>query len=168
MKGEYVGTEQSQPLAKYWHNLNQQQLEALAASLAPLLVAGDVVFLEGDLGAGKSTFARALIRSALAEPSAEVPSPTYTLVQTYDPEGAPHINHYDLYRLSSADEVYELGMDEALQQGAALIEWPERLGGALEADLSLSFEQGDGPDTRNLTAKARPSWGERLNAWGSA
>ena len=102
------------------------QTQALAKALGPHLQAGDCVLLEGELGAGKSTFARALIQS-LAGAEIEVPSPTYTLVQSYLlPQLAVH--HFDLYRLSEPDEVYELGWEDILTSGACLIEWPSRLG----------------------------------------
>ncbi len=102
-------------------------MAALGARLAPLLRPGDAVFLSGGLGAGKSTLARGLIR-ALTRPDLEVPSPTFTLVQFY--EGAHLlIAHFDLYRLKRPEEAFELGLEEALSEGAALIEWPERLNG---------------------------------------
>ena len=85
--------------------------------------------LSGDLGAGKTTLARALIRAMAGDPALEVPSPTFTLVQSY--EGRVPIHHFDLYRLTSPEELDELGLDEALSDGAALIEWPERAGEAL-------------------------------------
>lgn len=112
---------------------------ALAEKLAPLLKAGDVIALHGGLGAGKTTFSRALI-SALLGQETEVPSPTYTLVQTYDGPDFP-IFHFDLYRLNSPDEVDELGWDET-QDGLALIEWPDQAGSRLPAwrlDLSLEL-----------------------------
>lgn len=94
--------------------------EDLALALRP----GDVLALKGDLGAGKSTLARALIRSLADDPGLEVPSPTFTLVQSY--EARIPVHHFDLYRLSSAAEMDELGLDELVAQGAALVEWPER------------------------------------------
>jgi len=102
--------------------------EAVAAKLG----AGEAVCLSGPLGAGKSTLARALIR-ALTTPDEEVPSPTFTLVQFYE---GPRLSvaHFDLYRLTSPDEAYEIGLDEALDAGAAVIEWPERLEGGLPSD----------------------------------
>jgi tRNA threonylcarbamoyladenosine biosynthesis protein TsaE len=104
----------------------------LGAAIARVLKPGKAVCLSGPLGAGKSTLARALIR-ALTAPDEDVPSPTFTLVQFY--EGAAlKVAHFDLYRLTSAQEAYEIGLDEALEDGAAVIEWPERLEGALPAD----------------------------------
>ena len=117
--------------------------DALAARFAGHLRAGDCVALHGPIGAGKSHFARAFIRAHLGR-CEDVPSPTFTLVQTYG--AAPEVWHADLYRLSHPDEVLELGMDQALEQAICLIEWPERMGAALPADaihLRLSV-QGDG------------------------
>lgn len=96
----------------------------LGEDLAMALRAGDVLALKGDLGAGKSTLARALIRALADDAGLDVPSPTFTLVQSYDTRIPVH--HFDLYRLSSAGEIDELGFDDALLQGAALVEWPER------------------------------------------
>ncbi|TPJ74349.1 tRNA (adenosine(37)-N6)-threonylcarbamoyltransferase complex ATPase subunit type 1 TsaE [Mesorhizobium sp. B2-7-1] len=96
----------------------------LGEDLAMALRAGDAIALRGDLGAGKSTLARALIRALADDTGLEVPSPTFTLVQSYETRVPVH--HFDLYRLSSPDELDELGLDDALSQGAALIEWPER------------------------------------------
>lgn len=104
----------------------------LGAAIAAALRPGEAVCLSGPLGAGKSTLARALVR-ALTTPDEEVPSPTFTLVQFYEgPRLA--VAHFDLYRLSSPDEAYEIGLDEALDSGAAVIEWPERLEGQLPPD----------------------------------
>jgi tRNA threonylcarbamoyladenosine biosynthesis protein TsaE len=99
---------------------------ALARRLAAQLRTGDVLLLQGDLGAGKTALARAIIM-AMNPVIAEVPSPTFTLVQQYDtPAGA--VFHYDLYRLKHADEIIELGWDENRANGISLVEWPERLG----------------------------------------
>jgi tRNA threonylcarbamoyladenosine biosynthesis protein TsaE len=97
----------------------------LGQAVAPLLAPGDSVLLYGPLGMGKSTLARGLIR-ALTTPDEDVPSPTFTLVQFYD--GDPPVAHFDLYRLTRPDEAFEIGLDEALDEGCAIIEWPERLG----------------------------------------
>src|SRR5205807_6696912 len=97
----------------------------LAARISALAEIGDVIALSGDLGAGKTTFARAFIR-ARGE-TGEVPSPTFTLVQVYELAAAA-IWHFDLYRLRSPDEAWELGIEDALTEGISLIEWPDRLG----------------------------------------
>jgi len=104
----------------------------LGAAIADRLRAGDAVCLWGPLGAGKSTLARGLVR-ALTQADEEVPSPTFTLVQFYETADFS-LAHFDLYRLTRPDEVEEIGLDEALDQGAVLIEWPERLEGRLPAD----------------------------------
>ena len=97
----------------------------LGAAIAPRLAPGEAVLLYGPLGMGKSTLARGLIR-ALTTPDEDVPSPTFTLVQFYETE--PPVAHFDLYRLTRPDEAAEIGLDEALDEGCAIIEWPERLG----------------------------------------
>ena len=105
-------------------NLNSlEDTDKLAATLAPLFASGDVVELQGDLGAGKTTLAKAIIRK-LAGADTEVTSPTFNLVQLYDTP-AFTIWHFDLYRLKSAHELVEIGLDEALDSGVSLIEWPE-------------------------------------------
>ena len=109
--------------------------------IAPLLKAGDSVLLYGPLGMGKSTLARGLIR-ALTTPDEDVPSPTFTLVQFYETAAFP-LAHFDLYRLSDPDEAYEIGLDEALDGGVALIEWPQRLEGRLPAnrlDIDIALD----------------------------
>ncbi len=109
----------------------------LAASLRP----GDALCLTGPLGAGKSTLARALIR-ALTTPDEEVPSPTFTLVQFYETPDFP-LAHFDLYRLTNPEEAYEIGLEEALDGGVALIEWPQRLEGRLppnRLDIDIALD----------------------------
>ncbi len=115
--------------------------QALGRALAAALRPSDAVCLTGPLGAGKSTLARALIR-ALTSPDEEVPSPTFTLVQFYETAAFP-LAHFDLYRLTDPDEAYEIGLDEALDDGVALIEWPQRLEGRLPAtrlDIDIALD----------------------------
>jgi len=122
--------------------------QALGRRLAALLGPGEAICLSGPLGAGKSTLARALVR-ALTTPDEEVPSPTFTLVQFYETGRFP-LAHFDLYRLTDPDEAYEIGLDEALDGGAALVEWPQRLEGRLPADrldIEIAFE-GEGRTAR--------------------
>lgn len=120
----------------------------LGSALAKLLRSGDALLLSGDLGAGKSTLARALVR-ALTRPDEDVPSPTFTLVQTYNGPDFP-IFHFDLYRLNGPEEVNELGFDEALDEGAVVVEWPQRLGARLPPDrLDIELRRaGDGRQAR--------------------
>lgn len=114
--------------------------DALARRIAQILRPGDVILLHGPIGAGKSHFSREVIRVRLSNPNEEVPSPTFTIVQSY-PDIAGDIWHCDLYRLSSPDELVELGLEEAFEEAICLIEWPDRLGdarprGALNLHLS--------------------------------
>ncbi len=116
--------------------------EALGAALAERLKPGDVVGLKGELGAGKTTLARAILRAAAGDPDLVVPSPTFTLVEVYDtPRGTYW--HFDLYRLEAPEQVYELGWEEALAGGIVLIEWPERLGALLPRHLAVNLEVAD-------------------------
>lgn len=136
---------------------------ALAEDLAAVLRPGDAVALVGDLGAGKSTLARALIRALADDDGLEVPSPTFTLVQSYD---LPRLTlaHFDLYRLSDADELDELGFDEALADGAVLVEWPDRAGDRLPDDaLIVVIEPGATPEARRVRLDGPAArWGFRL------
>ncbi|WP_151718956.1 tRNA (adenosine(37)-N6)-threonylcarbamoyltransferase complex ATPase subunit type 1 TsaE [Gemmobacter serpentinus] len=117
---------------------------ALAARFAARLAPGDVLLLSGQIGAGKTHFARALIRARLGA-DIEVPSPSFTLVQTYE-DASGDIWHADLYRLAHPDEVIELGLEAAFRDAICLIEWPDRLGSlAPETALHLTFSlQGEG------------------------
>lgn len=122
-----------------------------ARLLGKCLTSGDTILLTGDVGAGKTHFARALIQSLLIQPE-DVPSPTFTLVQTYDTKAGP-IWHADLYRLGSSYEIEELGLIDAFDSAICLIEWPDRLGPLRPvAALELQFET-TGDDTRQLTAQ---------------
>jgi len=124
----------------------------LGAGIAGGLKAGDAVALWGDLGAGKTTLARAILRALGV--AGEVPSPTFTLVQNYDT--APRIAHFDLYRLKSAREMEELGFEDALMEGAVLVEWPERAPEVLPPDaLHVRLGQDKGGRNARLTGPAR-------------
>ncbi|MEY2884588.1 MAG: tRNA ((37)-N6)-threonylcarbamoyltransferase complex ATPase subunit type 1 TsaE [Pseudomonadota bacterium] len=137
------------------HGLSETDLTALAARLAAVLRPGDTIALSGDLGAGKSTFARALIR-ALGW-AGEVPSPTYTLVQNYDPPDVRvPVWHVDLYRLDSPDDADALGLFET--DAALVIEWPVRLGDRLPGDALRLQLSGSGDTLRHLTWEAPPAW----------
>ena len=130
-----------------------------ASSLAPLLKAGDSVLLSGEIGAGKSAFARALIRAHLGRQE-DVPSPTFTIVQTYQADEV-EIWHCDLYRLTHPDEAFELGLEEAFDTAICLIEWPDRLGDEIpKGALSLAFEATD--TGHEMTVTASPHWLDRL------
>lgn len=128
--------------------------EALAGRLRP----GDVIALYGDLGAGKTTLARGLLR-ALGH-DGDVASPTFPIVQPYD-ELEPPVWHVDLYRIETEAELAELALDEALAHAALLIEWPERMGGGLPSQaLRLRLERR-GEGVRALTASVPPAWAGR-------
>ena len=116
--------------------------EQLGATLAARLHPGDVVGLQGELGSGKTTLARAILRAAAGDPELIVPSPTFTLVEVYEtPRGT--FWHFDLYRLETPEQVFELGWEEALAEGISLVEWPERLGPLLPQHLSVTLEVED-------------------------
>jgi tRNA threonylcarbamoyl adenosine modification protein YjeE len=133
---------------------------ALGAQIAAALKSGDAVALAGDLGAGKTTLARAMLRAlGIGE---DVPSPTFTLVQHYE---APRlkIDHFDLYRIENESEIEQLGLDDTLQDGAALIEWPERAGarlppGALRIELEIA-----GAHSRRAIVSGPSEWASRLS-----
>jgi len=137
---------------------DKEATEALATKLAPLLESGDVIALSGDLGVGKTAFARALIR-ALGS-AEDVPSPTFTLLQTYD-TGAGPVFHYDLYRIAHPDELTELGWEES-RAGIALIEWPERAGVLLPQDrLDVNLAFAAAPGARSATLCPQGNWRTR-------
>jgi N-acetylmuramate 1-kinase len=143
--------------------LDEAALERLAELAAFSIRRGDLIALSGDLGAGKSTFARAFIRALSGSDTVEVPSPTFTLVQTYS-TARLEIAHFDLYRLTEPSEVDELGMDEAVAGGAAIVEWPERAGGRLPgARLSLAITETPGDtNTRDVALTGDAAWAARL------
>lgn len=125
------------------HLADESATEILGQDLAAALRAGDVLALNGDLGAGKTTLARALVRALADDQQLEVPSPTFTLVQAYDTR-IP-IQHFDLYRLAAPDELDELGFEEAISLGAVIVEWPDKAGNRLPADAIMIDIAHDGP-----------------------
>ncbi len=138
---------------------------SLAARVAAIALPGDVIALAGELGAGKTEFARAFI-NALAQlhgqPAEEVPSPTFTLAQSYD---FPPFTvwHFDLYRIERPDEAWELGIEDAFADGVSLIEWPDRLGGLLPPDaLRITLLDAETPDARRAGIVADAAWARRL------
>lgn len=144
------------------HLATPEDTARLAQSLAPYLVAGDTLLLAGPIGAGKTHFARSLIQQRLMALGRveDIPSPTFTLVQTYDGDTV-EIWHADLYRLTSVEDIIELGLDEAFDTAITLIEWPDRLGdetpeNACKIDFCVEGESRD----------ARVLWIDpRLDRW---
>ncbi|MBX9683233.1 MAG: tRNA (adenosine(37)-N6)-threonylcarbamoyltransferase complex ATPase subunit type 1 TsaE [Hyphomicrobium sp.] len=143
-------------------DLTEPALTRLAEEVAFMLTPGDLVTLSGDLGAGKTTVARALIRAAMQDWSLDVPSPTFTLVQTYACSRF-EIAHVDLYRTTSADELDELGLDDVLKTGVALIEWPERGDGRLgDVSLAIELHEAVGGNRRSVVLSVPPHAAQRL------
>jgi tRNA threonylcarbamoyladenosine biosynthesis protein TsaE len=133
---------------------------ALAARIAAMATPGDIIALKGDLGTGKTAFARAFIRAWVNQE--EVPSPTFTLVQVYD-VGPTAIWHFDLYRIRAPEDAWELGIEDAFVEGISLIEWPERLGPLLpDRRLELNFAFGDNPGARLIAVDPGKGWQARL------
>jgi tRNA threonylcarbamoyladenosine biosynthesis protein TsaE len=146
----------------------------LAMRMAPLFVPGDTVLLGGDIGAGKTHFARSVIQARLATAGRfeDVPSPTFTLVQTYD-DGVCEIWHADLYRICDESEVAELGLTDAFIDAICFVEWPEKMTRCGPPDaLKLDFSPGPDTDQRFVAAAAQaPRWNkvvEMLSAYDAA
>lgn len=137
------------------HANDETTVRDLAAQIAQISRAGDVIALYGDLGVGKTVFARSFVQS-LSLPDEDVPSPTFTLVQMYDGEKsdgtALTVYHFDLYRLKNPEEIYEIGFEEALSDGVSLIEWPQKAGNLLPKNrLEIHIEAPDASTRRVLT-----------------
>jgi len=145
---------------------NPTATERLAAIIAAEARPRDAILLSGDLGAGKTHFARAFI-NALADTAEEVPSPTFTLVQSYAATvaGQPvEIAHFDLYRLKSSEETIELGIEEAFAEGVSLVEWPDRLGAMTpKQHLALRLEIAPDGVMRRAFLQGTADWRERLD-----
>jgi tRNA threonylcarbamoyl adenosine modification protein YjeE len=137
-------------------------LARLAELVALVLQRGDVVTLAGDLGAGKTTFARALIRALMEDEEVEVPSPTFPIVQPYATRRLA-VAHFDLYRLSGPDDLGEVGLDDAVRTGAAIVEWPDRAGEPIGPDrIEIVIGAGPVPDERMLSIEPHGTWIARL------
>ncbi|MEM9763603.1 MAG: tRNA (adenosine(37)-N6)-threonylcarbamoyltransferase complex ATPase subunit type 1 TsaE [Pseudomonadota bacterium] len=144
----------------------EDETEAFGRLLAGALDAGDTVLLSGTLGAGKSALARAILRARLADPAAEVPSPSYTLVNVYEPPAGPPVWHADLYRLGDSSELAELGLEDAFASTICLVEWPDRLPSqpARRLEIALALpDDASGEDVRRAEITATGSW-PRLEA----
>src|ERR1700704_7200922 len=131
---------------------NEEAMHQLVQDIAIALEPGDLITLSGDLGAGKTTFARALIRHLAGDPAVEVPSPTFTLMQTYELPRFPVV-HADLYRVSGSSELAELGFEDLPPGAVVLLEWPDRAAGFLppdRLDIALTLAPQLGLDHRNL------------------
>ncbi len=139
---------------------NTEATERLGADIACGLKPGDLILLSGELGAGKTTFSRAMIRQMAEDMELEVPSPTYTICQSYDARIPLH--HYDLYRLSNLEELDELGWQEQLESGCALMEWPQNVFDAMPPDAILISLKEEDENTRTIEISAPPKTLERL------
>lgn len=138
----------------------------LGAALARVLRPGEALCLSGPLGAGKSVLARGAIR-ALTTPDEEAPSPTFTLAQFYKGEGLD-LTHFDLYRLANAEEAFEVGLDEALEEGAVIIEWPERLDPHRPADrLDIEIAIDETGEARHARLTPHGAWEGRGIEFGA-
>jgi tRNA threonylcarbamoyl adenosine modification protein YjeE len=138
--------------------------DALAAFVAEWIRPGDLIALSGDLGAAKTTFARALIRRLTGDPALEAPSPTFTLMQIYDGPGYP-IVHADFYRIRHRDELFNLGWEEAIEGALTLVEWPDRAGDSLNPDrleIAFALDAARSPHYRRAILIGHGAWGPRL------
>lgn len=135
-----------------WSCPSEAATAAVALELSADLKPGDIILLQGDLGSGKTSFSRVLIRSLSNDPDINVPSPTFTLLQTYETAKGT-IWHFDLYRLKDPDEIFELGWDDARSHGIVLVEWPDKLGPHKpENVITLTLQPVPGqPDARQIT-----------------
>jgi tRNA threonylcarbamoyl adenosine modification protein YjeE len=149
---------------------NEEALHRLVTDIAIALEPGDMVTLSGDLGAGKTTFARALIRHLAGDPTIEVPSPSFTLIQTYDLPRFPVV-HADLYRLSGAAELAELGFEDLPAAAVTLLEWPDRAAGSLppdRLDIAITLAPELGLEHRNLVITGYGAFGPRAERMAAA
>lgn len=143
--------------------LSEPELQQFGKALSGALKAGDCITLQGTLGAGKTTLARAIIHALTGE--TDIPSPTFTILHPYD---APsfHISHYDLYRIENPNDLQELAIDEALIRGVCLIEWPEIALSLLPTSrLSLRLQVAEDETRRTLEIEGHAEWHHRWQQW---
>ena len=150
---------------KRFTGLDESALQALAKSLAPQLRPGDTLTLEGPLGAGKSSFARALLQGLGLDPAIDVPSPTFSLIIGYGPPDLPlAVWHGDLYRLDHASDVQALDLHGLAEDALLIVEWPERWRALLPPDALAIRIEVDGC-CRNVDVADHGNWQTRLKAW---
>ena len=145
------------------HLKNQEEMKNFAAKLAKVAKLGDIITLSGNLGVGKTSFSQFFIRS-LTDEDVEVTSPTFNLLHVYSLKTL-QIWHFDLYRLKNKQEIYELGIEDAFDNGVSLIEWPEIIKDSLpknRLDLELAFSRPD--DARIINWKGSIKWAELLGS----
>jgi tRNA threonylcarbamoyl adenosine modification protein YjeE len=162
MKGDPVENQSRVEATRHLHGL--AETDALGRRIASALGVGDTVALEGDLGSGKTTLARAILRALGV--TGEVPSPSFTLIQQYDTPRLK-ISHYDFYRIESPAELDELGLEDAVAEGAVIVEWPERAPGRMDADALHIRIAIVGENTRTVQFSGPARWA-RLFADGKA
>lgn len=138
-------------MAKTWISKSEDETITIANEIADMIAYPSILCLYGDLGAGKTAFSRAFIRHLCVDETMTIPSPTYTFVQTYDDD---QIWHFDLYRMETPDQLYDIGWEEALSAKLCLIEWPERLE-TMKQDNAVDIMIETLPDgTRRFTLNA--------------
>jgi tRNA threonylcarbamoyladenosine biosynthesis protein TsaE len=135
--------------------------EDFAERISSIAMTGDTILLHGEIGAGKTSFARAFIR-ALTFKTNEIPSPTFTIVQTYE-SSKGEIWHCDLYRITDPDEAVELGLEDAFEDSIVLIEWPDRLGSILPTNALNIFLSAEG-EGRKVRLQTNEVWARRLQS----
>ncbi|MGI9380095.1 MAG: tRNA (adenosine(37)-N6)-threonylcarbamoyltransferase complex ATPase subunit type 1 TsaE [Methyloligellaceae bacterium] len=146
-----------------FENVDLDELKAIAERLSVFLQVGDVLLLNGSLGAGKTTFARFILRALHPSgPDLQVPSPTFSIMQNYA-TASFEIHHFDFFRLESANEIRELDLETSIEDGVCLIEWPERARELLPADrLNIEIEDGTGDEQRTIKLRGEGCWGQKL------
>ncbi len=146
-----------------YEDCDEDGVMQVAKRFVGILSCGDVISLKGDLGAGKTFFAKALLK--MLGYKGEVPSPTFPLVQVYE-ELTPPVWHFDLYRLKTEEEVYELGIEEAFLNAVSLIEWAEKASHVLPKDLlEINITFTDNDNTRHITLTGNEKWQTRLKSF---